>query len=480
MTNSSEPKNTPELADERVTAPLRVEDGGLPARVRKALLSRGYTGDAVRAAMVAARGEGKADYAAMAGRTPPVDALSCLLRAFVYGVETPEDVLRGHVGEELFGVCEEAGLWERGEGGVTGTAVVMVDGKTFLLSDHGKNRLGPAGLYWVMGIGTSTIKLGNSFPRRRFGRVLDLCCGAGVLAFLTAPHADAVVGVDRNPRALNYGRFGAGMNKFPHVEFRESDCYSAVAGEEFDAIVCNPPYVITPDRESYYRDGGMGGDRFAEKVLREAPAHLREGGVAHVMCDVAAMEGKESDARLREWLEGSGCDVLALGARPMEVEAYARNWSKEERPEMMTRLRESLAGIGVTSVTNWLVVLRKRAGANWFVAEGAEMNGYFGNQVERRLAAQDLLERGDGEMGRARLRLAPEARLVSTMRAEGGRWSAEASKLLLAEGLVREVGLDGKTAALVAQLDGKRAVGDVLGGVRGVRGLLAGGFLEIV
>jgi SAM-dependent methyltransferase len=430
--------------------------------------------------MLAVRGEGKADYEAMAERTPPVDALSCLLRAFVYGAETPEEALRRHLGEELFGACEEAGLWERGAGGVTGTAVVMVDGKTFLLSDHGKNRLGPAALYWVMGIGTSTIKLGNSIPRRRFGRVLDLCCGAGVLAFLAAPHADAVVGVDRNPRALNYGRFGAGMNKFPHVEFRESDCYSAVAGEEFDAIVCNPPYVITPDRESYYRDGGMGGDRFAEKVLREAPAHLREGGVAHVMCDVAAMGGKESDARLREWLEGSGCDVLALGARPMGVEAYARNWSKDEGPERTARLRESLDGIGVTSVTNWLVVLRKRAGANWFVAEAAEMNGYFGSQVERRVAAQDLLERGDGELGRARLRVAPEVRLVSTMRAEGGRWAAEASKLQLAEGLVREVALDGKTAAALAQLDGKRPVAEVLGGTKGVRALLAGGFLEMV
>jgi SAM-dependent methyltransferase len=466
-------------------APLRVDEAGLAAQVRRGLLGFGYTGERVQAMLREVRVGN--DYAATAERVAPLTPMGCLLRAFVLGAATEEGRLREQLGEEFWGLCERAGLWERVEGGLVGSVVIMVDGKTFLLSDRAEVRHGERGMYWVMGIGTSTAKLGNSLPRRRYERVLDLCCGAGVQSFLLAPYAGQVVGVDQNPRALNYGRFAAGMNKFGTVEFRESDCYSAVSGELFDAIVCNPPYVLTPEREAYYRDGGMGGDRFAERVLREAPGYLEEGGVAHVMCDVAAMEGKSGEARLQSWMAGSGCDVLAIGGGELEPGRYARNWlGAEWTAEAEGRWRESLRSLGVTGVTNLLVVLRKREGQNWFRREvlDGEPRGCFGHQVERLLHCQDLAEGGDEALRRARLRVPAEVRLTSTMRAEGGKWLGETARVGYAEGMPVEMETDAATAAGLALFDGKRATADVMAANQWktgtVRRFVSRGILELV
>jgi SAM-dependent methyltransferase len=470
---------------ERVLEPLRADEPGLAAQVRRGLLGFGYTGEGVQGLLNEVRVGN--DYVATAARVAPVTPMGCLLRAFVLGAATAEETLREQLGGEFYGLCERAGLWERVEGGVVGSVVIMVDGKTFLLSDRGDVRLGERGMYWVMGIGTSTAKLGNSLPRRRYERVLDLCCGAGVQGFLLAPYAGRVVGVDQNRRALNYGRFGAGMNKFTAVEFRESDCYSAVSGELFDAIVCNPPYVLTPERESYYRDGGMGGDRFAERVLREAPGYLHDGGVAHIMCDVAAMEGKTAEVRLQSWLKGSGCDVLAIGTGEVEAGKYARNWlAKEWTAEAEERWRACFRSLEVTGVTNLLVVLRKREGANWFRREvlSGEPRGLFGHQVERLFACEDLAEAGDGALGRARLRVAAEVRLTSRQRAEGGKWVGESARLGYAEGMPVEIEADTATAAGVAAFDGKRAAADVIAAskwkISTVRRLVRSGILEPV
>lgn len=435
-----------------VLAPLRVEDPGLALRVRKGLLALGYNGDAVQAAI--------AGYDASSGPFPATTPLGCLIRAFVLHTPTPEDEFRQQVGSGVFTLCEMAGLWERVAGGVVGSVMLMVDGKTFLLSDHAGARMGARAMHWVMGIGTSTMKLANSLERRPYGRVLDLCCGAGVQAFIAAPYAREVVAVDQNPRALNYGRFGAAMSKFSNISFRESDCYSAVAGEEFDAIVCNPPYVLTPDRKAYYRDGGLGGDRFAEQVLREAPRYLAEEGTAHVMCDVAAMDGKSSEERLRGWLDGCGCDVLAISAKPMDAATYARNWlRKDGLAEEEKRWVSSFWDLGITGVTNYLVVLRKRTAADshWFRVEsfGGEPVGHFGQQVARLIAGEDLLQAGDAAISAARMQVAADVRMVNAMRVEGGKWVGDSAKLRFAEGLTWEFRIDRETGEALARLDGR-------------------------
>jgi SAM-dependent methyltransferase len=453
--------------DEKLRAPLPVDDATLGARIAEGLLRLGYTGDAMRAAVPeTADGESsiKMDQATVAERLGTATPLACLLRAFLLRAATPEETMRAAIGDEFFDLCEQAELWIRVDGGVVGAAVFLEDDKMFLLSDHTSVRLGEVAMYWVMSIGTSTVIVSESIARRPYGKMLDLCCGGGIQAFYLAPFAKQVVAIDRNPRALNFGRFGAAMNGFANIEFRESDCYSAVEGEQYDLIACNPPYVMTPDRQAYYRDGGMGGDRFSERILREASAYLTEGGFAHMTCDVGTIAGKTGESRLREWLEGNGCDVLALQGKRLGPAEYAKAWMKADSPEFaaaeVARWVEHFGELEVSEIQNYLVVLRKRTkGAkNWFHVDtlSPTRKGQFGHQIARLFVCQDLVRRSPAEIWEAKLRLAPDMRMVPTMRPDGNRWMAESVKFTFAEGLISEFEVEPRTANLLLLYDGTR------------------------
>ncbi|MBL8237541.1 MAG: methyltransferase [Bryobacterales bacterium] len=471
--------------EEKLRAPLPVGDATLGARIAEGLLRLGYTGEAMRAAVPeTADGESsiKMNQAMVAERVGTSTPLGCLLRAFLLRVATPEEPMRRAVGDAFFDLCEEAQLWTRVEGGVVGSVVFLEDEKMFLLSDHTTVRLGEVSMYWVMSIGTSTVIVSESIARRPYEKMLDLCCGGGIQAFYLAPFAKRVVAIDRNPRALNFGRFGAAMNGFPQIEFRESDCYSAVEGEQFDLIACNPPYVMTPDRQAYYRDGGMGGDRFSERILRETAAYLAEGGFAHMTCDVGTMAGREGETRLREWLDGNGCDVVALQGKRLGPAEYAKAWMKADSPEYaaaeVERWVEHFGELQVTAIQNYLVILRKRTkGAkNWFHVDtlAPTRKGQFGHQIARMFACQDLVRRSPAEIWEAKLRLAPDMRMVPTMRPEGGRWMTDSVKLTFAEGLISEFEVEPRTANLLLLYDGTRKSEAVLEKIAAAMGQKAG------
>ena len=75
-------------------------------------------------------------------------------------------------------------------------------------------------------------------------RVLDLCSGSGALAVRAAARdpSRTVVAVDVSRRATLTIRLNAALNGV-RVDARRGDLFEAVAGERFDAIVSNPPYV---------------------------------------------------------------------------------------------------------------------------------------------------------------------------------------------------------------------------------------------
>lgn len=122
------------------------------------------------------------------------------------------------------------------------------------------------------------------------GRVLDIGTGSGALAVSIARLAKGsrVTAVDVSDTALAVARDNAARNG-ADVRFVKSDCFSALAGETFDLIVSNPPYISRAEMETLMPEvrrepelalfGGEDGLDFYRRITREAGAHLNAGGV---------------------------------------------------------------------------------------------------------------------------------------------------------------------------------------------------------
>src|SRR5690348_3877048 len=74
-------------------------------------------------------------------------------------------------------------------------------------------------------------------------RVLELCAGPAMAGIVTArAHRGHLTTVDGSRRAMLSARINARLNGVP-VSARRGDLFEAVAGERFDLIIANPPYV---------------------------------------------------------------------------------------------------------------------------------------------------------------------------------------------------------------------------------------------
>jgi release factor glutamine methyltransferase len=123
-------------------------------------------------------------------------------------------------------------------------------------------------------------------------RVLDLCTGSGAIALALAKELPAarVIATDVSAEAVAIATKNVERNKSSErVEVRQGDLFATVAGEVFDLIASNPPYIATAviatlsaevKREPVLAlDGGADGMAFYDRICRDAMVHLAPGGV---------------------------------------------------------------------------------------------------------------------------------------------------------------------------------------------------------
>jgi release factor glutamine methyltransferase len=121
--------------------------------------------------------------------------------------------------------------------------------------------------------------------------VLDLCTGSGVIAIALARELPAarVVATEISPEAAAVARRNAERHGVAdRVDIRVGDLYAPVAGERFDLIASNPPYIasaviatLAPEvrREpAVALDGGADGLVFYDRICSGAREHLAAGG----------------------------------------------------------------------------------------------------------------------------------------------------------------------------------------------------------
>ncbi|HKW78193.1 MAG TPA: methyltransferase, partial [Candidatus Limnocylindria bacterium] len=325
----------------------------------------------------------------------------------------------------------------------------------------------------VMGYASSSRLLASLTVRRRVERALDLGCGSGIEAILAAGHADQVIATDINPRALAFTAFNAALNGMNNVECREGSFFEPVAGETFDLIVSNPPFVISPEKTIVFRDGGLRADDVGRLVLRESAGHLRDGALAFVMMNWGIGPGGDWRERPSAWAADLPCDVWVLQREREMPLLYAASWNDRllDRPteyaSALDRWSAYLAGLGFASVGFGVAIVRKPEGPpRWVRFDEIAIDGEepAGEQIARLIAAQDFLAglADDRELLGVRLALAPEHRLDEALRQRDGSFVVEGATLRSTTGLGFALPLDGRSLALLARLD-DRPVGVAMG-----------------
>lgn len=119
-------------------------------------------------------------------------------------------------------------------------------------------------------------------------QVLDVGTGTGALAVLAARAGGSVTAVDTSRRALATTWLNARARGL-RVRVRHGNLLHPVAGERFDVIVTNPPYVPAHDDRLPQRgpsrawDAGTDGRALLDRICAQAPQLLAPGGVLLVV-----------------------------------------------------------------------------------------------------------------------------------------------------------------------------------------------------
>jgi len=242
--------------------------------------------------------------------------------------------------------------------------------------------------------------------------------------------------------------------------------------------------VVSPATGLVYRDGGLRGDQLSERVVREIPTLLEEGGFAHVLCTWVREPGRDWAERPRRWLDGAGCDAWVLRLVDDDAWTYAVRWTSASGGDADATARwvEAYRALGIERLVTGAVVLRRRSGSTWFRSDEMALGyrGSAGDHVVRVFAAQDLVGGGDDALLAARLAPARGTALVVRRSTTG----VDQARLAVDEGIRLGGRFDATALPLVERLDGtvtlREAAATVGAGdraVAAVRGLVAKGLL---
>ena len=167
-------------------------------------------------------------------------------------------------------------------------------------------------------------------------RLVDLGTGSGIVAVtlaLTRPDAE-VSAVDISPAALDVARSNA-ARLGATVRFLAGDWFAPLAGECFDLIVSNPPYVAAGDPhltrdglpfepQGALSDGVSGGDGMAciAHLVAHAAAHLTPGGALRIehgydqAVKTRTLLLAAGFAEVDSWRDGAGIERVSGGRWP--------------------------------------------------------------------------------------------------------------------------------------------------------------------
>ena len=399
-------------------------------------------------------------------------AFGALIRLFILDLEVPVEELAPALLPLTVDDLERLGVVERRDATARPRVRIVPHDELLITSDVRLHAGEPAVADHVPGVHRPSVTLAHLTVRRPVRSFLDLGTGCGVEGLLASAHAERVLATDVSARAVNFAAFNAQLNLAPNIEHRVGSWFEPVGHERFDAIACNPPYVISPASEYIYRDSGLVGDSVSEQVVRSIPAHLEQGGFATVQISWIAEPDSDAAETVRRWVDGSGCDAWLLHYRtdtPLETAAVWNQTESVDPVRYATVMDTWLAyyrELGIGAIAYGSLLLRRRDGANWFRTDKLPSSGLkpASDHILRVFAAHDFLATSaDGELLLGeRIRLVPKTTIDQRVRLRDGAPHVEEMTLKLDEGVGFEAGMEPQVFYLLTQLDGTRTLREAL------------------
>lgn len=357
-------------------------------------------------------------------------------------------------------------------------------------------RPGPVRPDHVLGIGGASVSLAHAVVRDPVRRALDLGTGCGIQALHLDAHCDQIVATDTNHRALALAAATARLNGMSW-DLRHGSMFEPVAGERFDLIVSNPPFVVgTGALDFQYRDSGMAGDALCAKLIEQAGAYLEPGGTAQIMANWIVRDGHDWRDRVSGWLAGSGLHAWVVQREFADPVSYVSLWTSDagELPEDAARRggqwldwfdAEDIAGVGMGMITLRAPrpgerrppdqVLEEITGADEMLT-GPEVAAFFARR-------EYLHDTGDEQLLGTRLSTAPVFLEEQSLPGPDG-WQLVGAAVRRPGGPAAVLGVDEVSRALLAGCRGEVPLGmllDLLAAHHGVdSGALAEAALPVV
>ena len=197
----------------------------------------------------------------------------------------------------------------------------------FIVTDRAQKNTAINQVMWLF---NESFLLGGMVKRSPRRRAIDLGTGSGIHALLASDHCESVIGIDVNPRAIEFSRFNAALNGLENVEFILGDLFNSLdPGMTFDLLTANPPYVpdlVTEAGDNFW-SGGREGTGILRRVIEAIPSRLDDDGVANIISLYPIPPGTKMKDYFNQWLGGQ-VDAYQVLDFSWPVPRYQGGWSE--------------------------------------------------------------------------------------------------------------------------------------------------------
>jgi len=449
-------------------------------RLRDFFQRAGYSYDAFRHNInlreIPSKRAGNIGFLLEVTREPSV--INFLLRWFFIGVPVETEAVAGQIPQLIVLLLLESGLLARDQGRLVPN-VMLTPTEEFLFAADPAMRMGEDQADDLVLWPNPTSLLLHFLSVHRPGqKTLDLGSGCGLLSVMAAARGDKVTATDLNPRAAEFTMFNASLNGVANIECLTGDTFEAVRGREFDLILANPPFFVTPSSGQMYCENQMELDGYVERIIREAPKYLEQDGYLQMILEWVQLRGQKWQDRLTAWFHNSGCDAWVLRSAMRDTAGYAQERishmfpSGDEPGARYTEWMEYYRDRGVEAIQGGMLSLRRRSPTmwvrngenwvrfeNWVRLEDLPKNPVspFGKSVLETFATEDDLAKNptDEKLLELKPALADDVRMENEFAVEDGKWALTSCRIVRTQGVQASLKIDPAVAEFLATCQGR-------------------------